>query len=401
MAQYKVIQDVEAEDKFVGPFTFKQFLFALAAMVLGYIMFFFVSSGFGLLAIPIAPFFLGLVAFMVPWTKDQPTELFLASRIRFLFMKRKRLWDQSGVRDLVQITVPKKEVHYYSDGLPQDQVRSRMSALTTVVDSRGWAVKNVSKPSDRLVQGATPTTQQTAEDVDLARTSSMLDVDTKKASEIDQKIKNSENQQHKHALDLVAEARQKSKQNSTSVLDKDESNKSKQYSPPQPTQKTTADTAEAAVKQDPLLHVSNQEAQKLANMPLPQVQSPTQTQQTQPAQPAKPVMHKNTGGPTPEDQLALLDNVHKKQEDQEMLRSQTHLKTIQPLSEQQPVLQQPAAPAPEPTHTSQVQNQPAQDSKPRVNPDILPLARNNDRTVESLSREANDKDSGEVVISLH
>jgi hypothetical protein len=41
---------------------------------------------------------------------------------------------------------------------------------------------------------------------------------------------------------------------------------------------------------------------------------------------------------------------------------------------------------------------------PPVNPDILNLAQNNDRSVESLSRELNKKkDLGddEVVISLH
>ncbi len=39
MATYKVIQDIEAEDKFVGPLTLKQFIFACITVVLGYLSF--------------------------------------------------------------------------------------------------------------------------------------------------------------------------------------------------------------------------------------------------------------------------------------------------------------------------------------------------------------------------
>jgi hypothetical protein len=35
MATYKVIQDIEAEDKLVGPLSLKQFIFALIAIFLG------------------------------------------------------------------------------------------------------------------------------------------------------------------------------------------------------------------------------------------------------------------------------------------------------------------------------------------------------------------------------
>ncbi len=40
MATYKVIQDIEAEDKFLGPLTLKQFIFGAAAVFFGYLSLF-------------------------------------------------------------------------------------------------------------------------------------------------------------------------------------------------------------------------------------------------------------------------------------------------------------------------------------------------------------------------
>lgn len=167
MAVHKVPQDVEAEDKFLGPLSFKQFLFFGGALITGFLMFQIVTSGVGFLAILILPIFAVCVIMAFPWTKDQPTELWLASRIRFLLVPRKRIWDQDDVKDLVTITVPKREVHIYSDGLSQTQVKSRLNALANVIDSKGWAVKNPVVPSqtqtDRLAHGTMATTNPTAQ----------------------------------------------------------------------------------------------------------------------------------------------------------------------------------------------------------------------------------------------
>lgn len=45
MATYKVIQDIEAEDKLVGPLTLRQFIYAAIAAVCAYISFLGVSKG--------------------------------------------------------------------------------------------------------------------------------------------------------------------------------------------------------------------------------------------------------------------------------------------------------------------------------------------------------------------
>jgi PrgI family protein len=142
MAQYKVIQDVEADDKLLGPLTFRQFIYAGITAFCLWFCYVAVAKGFPfLLPIFIIP---GALAafFAFPWSKEQSTEIWALARIRFMFKPRKRIWNQSGIKELVTVTVPKKIEHVYSDGLSQVEVRSRLSALASTIDSRGWAIKN-------------------------------------------------------------------------------------------------------------------------------------------------------------------------------------------------------------------------------------------------------------------
>ena len=74
---------------------------------------------------------------------DQPTELWALAKIRFYMKPRKRIWDQSGAKELVTITVPKKIEVQRTDGLSQMEVRSRLKRLGATLDSRGWATKNI------------------------------------------------------------------------------------------------------------------------------------------------------------------------------------------------------------------------------------------------------------------
>jgi hypothetical protein len=143
MATYKLIQDVEAEDKILGPLTLRQFIFALITAFLGYIDFILIVKHIYFLLIFLIPLTLLGIFFAFPFGRDQPTEIWALAKLRFLFKPRKRLWDQSGVKELVTITAPKKILKVYSDGLSQTEVKSRLKALANTIDSRGWAVKNV------------------------------------------------------------------------------------------------------------------------------------------------------------------------------------------------------------------------------------------------------------------
>lgn len=159
MATYKVIQDIEAEDKFLGPLTLKQFVFGAAGIFFGYLSFFAVIQGFPAALIVFAPPMLLGFFLAIPWSKDQPTEVWVLAKIRFRLKPKVRIWDQSGMEELVTITAPKKEEKVLTNNLNQTEVRSRLKALAETIDSRGWAVKHADMNSamapqlttDRLV----------------------------------------------------------------------------------------------------------------------------------------------------------------------------------------------------------------------------------------------------------
>jgi len=144
MANYKVLQDIEAEDKLLGPLSLKQFIFAAIAAVCLYLCFFSLSKHIPYLLIFLLPIALiaGFLAW--PWSRDQPTEVWLLAKIRFFLKPRRRIWDQDGMQELVTITAPKRVEKHLTNDLSQIEVKSRLRALAETIDSRGWAVKNIS-----------------------------------------------------------------------------------------------------------------------------------------------------------------------------------------------------------------------------------------------------------------
>lgn len=188
MAVYKVIQDIEAEDKLVGPLTLKQFIYAAIAGVLVFIDFrIVIAANLGLLRWALIFLFsLPLVLFVVlaaPLGRDQPTELWLLSHIKFLLRPRKRLWNQAGAIATIQITAPKRVEQNLTNNLTQGEVSSRLKALATMLDSRGWAIQSTPlyKPAtgvvddqDRLVSSDT-LPQQAAPEVDVRAGDDLLD----------------------------------------------------------------------------------------------------------------------------------------------------------------------------------------------------------------------------------
>src|SRR6478735_1632706 len=106
MAVYKVPQDVEAEDKLIGPFSFRQFIYLIIA-ALGILMAWLLSRIFiGLLILPL-PIVFAFLALALPLRKDQPMETYLIAMIKFFFKPRKRLWDPEGTISMVRIIAPK------------------------------------------------------------------------------------------------------------------------------------------------------------------------------------------------------------------------------------------------------------------------------------------------------
>ncbi len=185
MSTYKVLQDVEAEDKLVGPLSLRQFIFAGIAAICGYLIFLAFSKGVWPFAIIFFPPMLFCAFFAIPWGKDQSTEVWALAKLRFILKPRRRIWDQSGTKELVTITVPKKIERRLTNGLNQYEVDSRLRALANTIDSRGWAIKNVNvnmytqpasanlETSDRLVEASS--LPQDVASVDIRPSDDILD----------------------------------------------------------------------------------------------------------------------------------------------------------------------------------------------------------------------------------
>ncbi len=142
VATYKVIQDIEAEDKLLGPLTLRQFIYAAIVFVMGFVAYKLAAVNILL----VIPFLLPMGFFTLlaaPFGQDQSSEVWLLAKIGFMLKPRRRIWDQTGMQQLVTITAPKRVEEHLTDGLTQTEVKSRLQALANTIDSRGWAVKNV------------------------------------------------------------------------------------------------------------------------------------------------------------------------------------------------------------------------------------------------------------------
>lgn len=142
MAQYKVPQDVEADDKLLGPFTFRQFVYLLIAGGL-------IALAVGLfqlhplLAILPVPPTLLLLALSLPLKKDQPMETYLAALITFYIKPRKKLWVAGQPESTILITAPKVKVENRTRDISGEEAAHRLSFLANIVDSEGRAISSI------------------------------------------------------------------------------------------------------------------------------------------------------------------------------------------------------------------------------------------------------------------
>ena len=141
MAQYKVPQDVEADDKLIGPFSFRQFVYLLIAGGL-------VGIGIGLfqlfpllVLIPLPPVLL-LLALALPIKKDQPMETYLAALVSYYIKPHKRIWIPGQRDTTILITAPKIVEETRTRDITSEEATHRLSFLADIVDSGGQAIKS-------------------------------------------------------------------------------------------------------------------------------------------------------------------------------------------------------------------------------------------------------------------
>lgn len=404
MATYKVIQDIEAEDKLVGPLTFRQFVYAGIAALFFYLSFLVISKGAAPVAAVFAPVGIISAFFAWPFSRDQPTEVWALARIKFLVLPRKRVWDQSGMKELVTVTAPKKIERVLTNGLSQNEVKSRLRALADTIDSRGWAIKNVNVSmagQPALVPGVVPTTPVDSDRlVDVSSLPQPVqDNDDKDAIDIMDE-QNSTVAQH---LDSMIAA--STKAHRQEIMDKMQAASMPVAPPPPPA------PVQPAPKND--YWFLNQPSQQTATVPQDtvtfntQVVAPGAPSSALPVAAATPTQDEESFIKSHRNEPAFSPNMH------------GHLHVIQPLSaqQQQTQAQQGGAPMTMPVPPPNMPQQPpmpnaAQSSQNSAGPQvtqardtaILDLARNDDLNVATIAREAQKRSeppADEVVISLH
>ena len=140
MADHPVPQDVEADDKLIGPFGFRQFVYL---MIVGGLIVLAIAlwQVFPLLSIIPVPFAIFLLIMALPLKKDQPMETYLAALFHFYLHSHNRWWAPGQRETTILITAPKKEEEPFSS-VSQEEASNRLSFLANVIDTEGEAVNH-------------------------------------------------------------------------------------------------------------------------------------------------------------------------------------------------------------------------------------------------------------------
>lgn len=362
------------------------------------------------------PFAVTLGFFAFPWGRDQPTEIWALAKIRFLIKPRRRIWDQSGVKDLVTITAPKQLHVDYTNGLSETEVRSRLHALADTIDSRGWAIKNanLNAYSQPGLMIAEPDSDRLINPAALPRPISEVDI------RADDDILDEKNNARAQAVDSMIEA--SAKAHREQIIENLKNNPKAEppsAAAPGGAASRTGQAANGATPANPQYKANNywflNQPSRATDIPANMVTFNTQV--VTPGAPTMPAAAPAAPAQTmPQDEASLMQTLNAKRQQMPTTAYYSHLHTIQPLSSQPAGGAAPAAPGsitqavangmPVPGATqvpSIATQQPA--AQPPVTPTsqaaILQLAKNNDFNVATLAREADREAPDEVVIKLH
>lgn len=144
--QFRVPQKIDLEDKIIGPFTLKQFLYILAGGMLDYIWFRFFSFGiFVLLALPTTLFF---IAMAVARVQDQPFPKFLGSLVLYILRPKQRTWGREAPLPKLMITKAQNKEEIKHE--PKKASQGELEKLAAILDTKGWG-KDEPEMQERIV----------------------------------------------------------------------------------------------------------------------------------------------------------------------------------------------------------------------------------------------------------
>ncbi len=363
MAQYKVPQDVEAEDKLLGPLTFRQFIYLLIAFALCGLAFLFFQIFPVLVIIPV-PFIIFLMVLALPLKKDQPMETYLAAVISYYTKPHKRVWEPGEPESTIVITAPKKVEERRTKDLNGEEASRRLSFLADIVDTEGYAIKGGnSQLSDEINAEAS-----TVEDI----------FETSQNYHLTQALQSNTDEHHNMLVEQMRQAidNTHSLSSASATINKFNEPVSTQPTPTQ-VQSVTVTPTQPSVNTAPINPIAPATtAMPRATLPTPGsiptgATAPSPIVQPTPVAPPLPTsISEPIETPEPEPESIIV----------------------------QPTIEVETTPEPEP--------QPEPEPEPKTEPsqNIIELANNSDFSIETIAQQAkriNEKSDGEVYISLH
>lgn len=134
--QFKVPQNIDLEDKIVGPLTLIQFVYVLVGGLICYIIFQLMPSQIGwvlLFDIPIALIFLALAFLKI---QDQPLSHFLVAGLQYFNRPKTRFWIRQGQNSVIIYQAP-VQVEQKDKAIPKKKIeKSDLEKLANVLDTQ-------------------------------------------------------------------------------------------------------------------------------------------------------------------------------------------------------------------------------------------------------------------------
>ncbi len=218
MGQYKVPQDVEAEDKLIGPLSLRQFIYIIIALAWGGLMWRIFTFNIVIMIIAIIPVSGFFILLGVGRRQEQSFENYFVAFVRFMFVPRIRVWDKDTSHDMI-VKADEKKPEIITE---KNVSRGSLEQLALIMDTHGTAKDPTIQLQDENNQAAIYSqrvldpTQVAIKAADRPRTQrvttqdDMLDAASTRSNEVGELLENVEANIHDKA---VAELRKGLKAN--------------------------------------------------------------------------------------------------------------------------------------------------------------------------------------------
>jgi len=146
MPQAEVPSDIDVEDKIIGPFTLKQFIYlAIGGMAIFILYAIFGKISFMVFVLTALPVGFITVLFVFYRFNEQPFEQFLAALIAFYKNPRQRFWRRDTTLEDIKLEIkePPREIKKPAGlAAEKEKTLSHLEELALILDSEGWEAQN-------------------------------------------------------------------------------------------------------------------------------------------------------------------------------------------------------------------------------------------------------------------